>query len=207
MHARLVRFPCLIFASTIALLPAMAEPRDLLLDDFANADGTAAFGTEWRGFTDRVMGGVSDLSTEYVDTQRGHALRMSGSVRLENNGGFIQVRLPLDRHGAGFDASGYGGIAVTVRGQPGSYYLHLRTRDSRRPWQYYAAPVEVTEAFQRRVVPFAAFKGKSLRAPLDPSQLVSVAVVAYGERFEALIEIARIELVADALPATDRRRQ
>jgi len=37
-----------------------AEDRTILLiDDFSREDGRSALGTEWRAFTDRVMGGVS----------------------------------------------------------------------------------------------------------------------------------------------------
>ncbi|HMB37435.1 MAG TPA: CIA30 family protein, partial [Wenzhouxiangellaceae bacterium] len=67
----------------------------LLLDDFSRSDGVSAIGTRWQDFSDRVMGGLSDMQAGIVETERGSVLRMSGQVRLENNGGFIQVRLPL----------------------------------------------------------------------------------------------------------------
>jgi len=167
----------------------------LLLDDFRSLDGQATLGTSWEGFTDRVMGGVSDMEVGYAEGEEGPVLRMRGQVRLENNGGFIQVRLPLTDSRERFDASDYSGFAVTVRGQPGQYFLHLRCNTTRRVWQYFAAPLAVSEDWQRVVVPFSAFTAQYLSEPLDVSTLRSVAVVAYGEAFEADIEVSRIELV------------
>ena len=86
----------------------------LLIDDFSDRNGRSALGTEWRGFTDRVMGGRSDMQVGYVDHPDGAALRIHGQVRLENNGGFIQARLPLSADGGNFNASPYSGVAISV---------------------------------------------------------------------------------------------
>ncbi|MGK7297155.1 MAG: CIA30 family protein [Candidatus Wenzhouxiangella sp. M2_3B_020] len=175
---------------------AVAEADVLLLDDFGRDDGRSAIGTEWRAFTDRVMGGVSEMQTDIVDSDRGPALRMNGAVRLDNNGGFIQARLPLDGDGGTLDASAFGAVRVVVRGTPGAYYLHLRTPDTRRPWQYYRAQLPVDEEWRERTIPFDAFTGKSIDGTPDFSRLKSIAVVAYGESFDADIRVARLELVA-----------
>ncbi len=166
----------------------------MLIDDFSGRDGRASSGTEWRGFSDRVMGGRSDLQVGYQDGPDGPVLRLSGQVRLDNNGGFIQARLPLSVEGD-FDGSAFGGIAVRVRGAPGPYYLHLRTRHTWRPWQYYRAAIDVGPDWRDLVIPFSAFEGRSIRRELDLGALRSLGVVAYGEAFEAEIEVARIELV------------
>ena len=39
--------------------PRVWPPSDLLLDDFGGDDVVSALATRWRGFSDRVMGGVS----------------------------------------------------------------------------------------------------------------------------------------------------
>lgn len=182
--------------TTLALTSslAMAETPPLLIDDFSRADGRSALGTAWQGFTDRVMGGRSDMRAGLVALEEGRALAMAGQVRLDNNGGFIQVRLPLAASGR-FDASGYSAIGLRVRGRPGPYYLHLRSADTRLPWQYYRAPIAVGEDWQDLRIEFSAFTPEALRSPLDRSRLQSLAVVAYGEVFEAAIEVARIELL------------
>ena len=172
---------------------ACAEP--LLLDDFSNTDGLSVFGSRWQGFTDRVMGGRSEIQAGYREHDGGHALYMQGPVRLDNNGGFIQVRLPLGTTREGFDASAYAGVAITLRGRPGPYFLHIRNHETQRVWQYYRAALEVDEHWQRLVVDFSKFDSEHLRSALDPRQLRSLAIVAYGEAFEAELEISRLELI------------
>jgi hypothetical protein len=116
---------------------------------------------------------------------------MRGQVRLENSGGFIQARLPLD-------ASGLGGIRINARAlKPGAYYLHLRTSDTRRPRAYYRARLDLGESWTTLAVPWSAFEPQSLDRPLDPARLRSLAVVAFGEAFEADVEVPRIGWLAE----------
>lgn len=173
----------------------MSQTDTLLIDDFNDRGGRAAYGTSWNGFTDRVMGGVSDMQAAIIDSDRGPALRIAGSVRLDNNGGFIQARLPLVQNRAPLDASDYDAVRIVVRGDPGPYYLHLRTPDTGRPWQYYRAELPVDSEWVEHTIPFDAFVGKSIRGTPDFSRLVSIAVVAYGEAFEARIDVAKIEFI------------
>ncbi len=170
----------------------MVADQRFIIDDFSAADGVSKLGTSWQGFTDQVMGGRSTMQVGYRDHDDKPVLFLAGEVRLENNGGFIQVRLPL-AEGGSFDASAWQGIRLRVRATPGPYYLHLRTRDTRRPWAYYRAPIPVSESWQVVDIPFSAFERESLRAALDLEQLRSLGIVAYGERFDAEIEVASIE--------------
>ena len=166
---------------------------ELLLDDFQRDDGLSALGTRWEGFTDRVMGGRSDMQLGYRDSGGVPVLFLRGPVRLENRGGFIQARLPLDPAGGSLDASAWQGVRIKVRGAPGPYFLHLRTRQTWQPWQYYRAPIEVGPAWTEQFIPFAAFEGRATGRRMDVSALKSVGVVAYGEAFEAEVEVARLE--------------
>jgi len=177
----------------------------MLIDDFSRADGNSALGTRWESFTDRVMGGVSDMQVEYRESDGQRVLHMAGQVRLENRGGFIQVRLPVDPAGGSIDASAWDGISIRVRGRPGAYYLHLRTRQNWMPWQYFRASMEVGRDWQEQRIAFDEFAGVSTRRKLDLDALKSIAVVAYGEAFEADIEIARIGFYArHGEPLADR---
>lgn len=169
-----------------------------LLDDFRDGGDPSALGTRWQGLTDQVMGGISEMSSRIVETDRGPALQLQGQVRLENSGGFIQARLPLTASGEPFDASAWTGVALELRGRPGPYYLHVRTADTRRPWQHYRAPLPVGTDWQRVVVPFSGLEPRRLEGPADVQRLLSVAVVAYGEAFEPRVEVARLELVTEA---------
>ena len=177
-----------------ALTGSTRAADELLLDDFTDRGGLSSFGTRWNGFTDRVMGGRSDMQAGVVETDGGPALQIRGSVRLDNNGGFIQVRLPLEVDAGTLDATDFDGVALDVRGAPGPYFIHLRTPDCRRPWQYYRAELPVTREWTKVFVPFTDFRGKSIRAAADFANLRSIALVAYGEAFEAELEIRRLAL-------------
>lgn len=172
----------------------LAADAPLLLDDFARDDGVSTLGTTWRRFTDNVMGGRSraDSRIEIVDGRR--ALRLTGEVSLANNGGFIQVALPLAAGSGPLDATGYRGFRLLVRCAGDGYYLHLRTTNCRLPWQYYAAPLRGDAGWVEVQVPFAAFEAKSLGRSLRPSSLRSIGVVAAERAFTADIAVARLEL-------------
>ena len=89
----------------------------MLIDDFSDPGRMSALGTFWRGFTDQVMGGVSTASSKIETIDGRRALRLTGSVSLENNGGFVQVALPLTGSGAPLDVSAYKGIRVRRPGE------------------------------------------------------------------------------------------
>ncbi|WP_457831784.1 CIA30 family protein, partial [Staphylococcus aureus] len=81
----------------------------------------ATIGTKWQLLTDQVMGGVSK-GTMVRDSVAGRsAIRMRGDVRLENNGGFVQIALDLSPDGGGVDASAWSGIELDVFGNGEEY--------------------------------------------------------------------------------------
>ncbi len=166
----------------------------LLLDDFST--GRSAIGTKWEGFTDRVMGGVSDMSVTRMPGPEGTFLRMQGKVSLKNNGGFIQVRLMLKSGVKPFDGSVYKGIRVKVRGKGGGYYIFARTNSMILPWKYFAAPVPVTDEWRQVEIPWSAFgPGEyGIVGKFRENVLKSLALVAYGEEFDAMIDLAEIGL-------------
>jgi hypothetical protein len=105
-------------------------------------------------------------------------LRLTGSVSTENRGGFIQVRADLEQP---FPADTRG-VVVEVRGNGERYFLHLRTRGTVLPWQYYQAAIPSGPEWQQVRVPFSAFErsGALLRAVPRPETVTSLATVAYG---------------------------
>jgi hypothetical protein len=170
----------------------MAET--LLIDDFSRADLVSALGTPWRAITDRVMGGISTVSAGLEERLGRRCLQMRGQVRLENNGGFVQVALDLAESGATLDASGYGGIYLWVLGNDEDYSLHLRTPDVQRPWQSYRASFHAGGAWREVRLPFDNFQPYRLSAPLDTHRLRRVGVVGIGRAFTADLAIAEIGL-------------
>jgi hypothetical protein len=172
---------------------AMQATSTSLIDDFSGEQGTSVMGTEWRLFTDRVMGGVSDATSSLETIEGRRCLRLRGRVSLENNGGFIQVALPLAQGGRPFDASEFKGVRAWVRGNGKTYHIHLRTAQTGLPWQYFSAAFDSTARWRPVDLPFDGFKPENLRAKLDTRGLERIAVVAIGEEFEADVAVSRLE--------------
>ncbi|GAB4357478.1 MAG: hypothetical protein Kow00114_09040 [Kiloniellaceae bacterium] len=162
----------------------------MLIDDFASADLVSRLGTRWQAVSDQVMGGISEPQLARAESGGRMALHLSGDVRLENNGGFIQAALDLDRAGGCFDASGYSGLRLTVRGNGETYGLHLRSADTQRPWQSYRAGFQATASWQEIVLPFGDFRPHRLEAPLDLTRLRRLGLAAIGRAFHADLWVA-----------------
>lgn len=148
----------------------------------------------WRAFSDQVMGGISQEQVTIEEIDRKRCVRLRGEVRLENNGGFVQVALPLEAQGGPLDARSYTGVRLLFWGNGEEYRLHLRTTDCRRPQQYYWAPFVAEARWQPVDLPFAAFQPKWLDTRLDTSALIRLGVVAYGRRFLADVAVAGVAL-------------
>ncbi|MEI8093104.1 MAG: CIA30 family protein [Spirochaetales bacterium] len=164
-----------------------------LLDDFSSS--SSRLGTSWQGFTDRVMGGLSDMKVGTESEGGIPHLVISGQVSLKNNGGFIQAQLLLAHDGKPvFDARRYTGVRLLARVNSEGYYLFLRTSRNLFPWSFYMAPLPVTGEWQEVHVPFSQFTKGDFGAffSLDLAELASVAVVAYKREFSARIDVREI---------------
>jgi monofunctional biosynthetic peptidoglycan transglycosylase len=158
----------LIAACLFVTMTAAAAP-DPLLDPSA-----------WRIANDTVMGGVSSSRIE----RHGEALRFSGEVRLEFNGGFASMRRPFDAAAHGGDA---GGFVVQARGDGNRYRLRVYTRDPatgvENAFAYYAVfdtrAGEVTAAELRWPQFAATFRGRAVpeAPPLRFADVVGVGVM------------------------------
>jgi hypothetical protein len=168
------------------------EPKVLLIDDFSRTDGRSALGTEWQTFTDQVMGGVSRGSAVRDTVAQLPCLRLRGEVSLQNNGGFVQVALSARRENRPLDASAFSGIRLTATGNGETYYIHLRTGDTRLPWQYYQAAFQADRQWREIDIPFTAFRPENLRAALDPSRIERIGVVAAKKVFNADVAVAHL---------------
>jgi hypothetical protein len=172
----------------------------MLIDDFSSASARSFLGNKWIAFSDAVMGGVSEEHLAFVVLGALPCLLLSGQVKLDNGGGFIQAALPLVLRERAFDATAFAGLRLRVAAAPGSYFIHLRTADCLQPWHHYVAPLETSEGWRDIDVPFEAFKrsGGGVR-DLDKARLTRVGLVAGKQVFEANLAVARIEFYrADA---------
>ena len=166
----------------------------MLIHDFSNRSMISQLGTPWRAVSDQVMGGVSrpEISLDEIDGRA--CLRLTGEVRLENDGGFIQASLDLAPGDGVLNAAGRHGVRLVVRGNDEQYSVHLRTPDNVRPWQSYRAHFTAKPDWQTVSLPFAAFSPHRLEAALDITRLRRLGLVAIGRAFSADVAIARIEL-------------
>ena len=183
------------FVSVVGGPVSASGPTVTVIDDFRDQSGIASIGTRWESFTDRVMGGRSDMSAGIVAHDGRNVLRMSGRVSLENNGGFIQVRLPLAATGF-LDADAYDGVILEVRTGAGEYAVHLRDDRSRLPWAYYRYTIHAEGEWTTVHLPFAEFESDGMllsRAP-NVRRLRSIAIVATGDNPDATIDVRSIGL-------------
>jgi hypothetical protein len=163
----------------------------LLIDDFENPNGLSRLGTPWRLVTDGVMGGISRGSTSLEAVAGRRALCLRGDVRLENNGGFVQVALDLSVTGD-FDASAYTGIRLIARGNDETYNLHLKSADVRFPWQSYRSTFLAVPEWREIRLPFEGFEPHRLELPLDRARLRRLGLVAIGRAFAADVCVGQV---------------
>lgn len=151
-------------------------------------------GARWEAVTDAVMGGISSatLSTETIDGLM--ALRLRGRVRLEHNGGFVQMALDLSTTGMPLDASAWQGVELCVRGNGEPYGVHLRTTDLTAPWQSYRAAFTACSDWQTLRLPFASFLPHRTSLPLGLTRLRRIGLVAIGRAFDADLALHRLAL-------------
>ena len=174
-----------LFIGLTWVLVASAFADDMLVDQFDSVPES-----RWSYVSDQVMGGVSQGSVVYLEENSEDIARLAGSVSIENNGGFIQIRREVAK--GSVDAAV--GVYLKVRGNSQAYYIHLRTSGTMLPWQYYQAEFQVTEDWQIIRIPLTDFQSSSfwLSAAVNASSIRSVGIVAYGRDHEAEIDVAEV---------------
>lgn len=163
-----------------------------IIDDLSRPEPEAAVGSRWELIADTVMGGCSDGRVRRETLQGRPGMRMTGRVRLENNGGFLQIALNLRPDGRSVDARGWTGIALDVLGNGEAYNLHLRTADVQRPWQSYRHGFTAPPAWTTVACPFDAFSAHKIDAPLDLGRLRRIGLVAIGRAFDADLAVGGV---------------
>ena len=144
---------------------------------------TPADQLNWQFIADTVMGGVSSGTGKVSDG----AVHLKGTVSTANNGGFIQVRTPVD----GLPQTS---LTLRVRGNGEVYFIHLRTRFTALPWQYYQGRFTATEDWTDVTLELSGFKasGRLLPARISPGSVRSIGLVAYGRDHQADVSLAAL---------------
>ena len=164
----------------------------MLIDDFSKTNLTSCLGPTWIGVSDQVMGGNSEARIEKTIVKFRRCLRLTGDVRLENNGGFIQAALSLSTRDTVLDASMFSGIRITAYGNDEEYSMHLRTKDNTRPWQSYRSHFVAKPVWATIELPFKDFLPHRLETELNTKILRRIGVVAIGRPFSADLAISSL---------------
>ncbi|MEM6942024.1 MAG: CIA30 family protein [Pseudomonadota bacterium] len=151
----------------------------------------ATLDPRWEYVADTVMGGVSTGGIQAVTRDGQAAVELTGDVSLENNGGFIQMAFDV-AGGQRFDASGYTGVEIVVRGNGEIYDLRLRTDQLTRPWQSFRMSFRAPANWTTLRIPFADFEANRTTATFDPSRLRRIGVLGVGRAFDAEVAVAGI---------------
>lgn len=126
----------------------------------------------WEAIDDRIMGGCSQSRPEYVDKV---GLRFSGTVSLENNGGFASIR----SNSSIYNLGKYAGLRLRLRGDGKTYKLSLRTDLFFDGVSYQAAFTTQQDVWQEISLPFEDFTAThhgiklTTVAPMDTTKVES----------------------------------
>ncbi len=171
----------------------MTENR-LVLTNFQDGAELVMPGANWRGFSDRVMGGVSDAEFSRASVAGKDCVRLTGRVTRDSGGGFIQMALDVGSRGASFDGSAYAGVEFLVYGNDEDYNCHIRTADCGWYDQSYRVTFRAESRWQRLRFAWPDFKANGVKAPLDPSKLQRIALLGWMRDFMADISLAEMAL-------------
>lgn len=170
----------------VLTMHASASPGKRLID-FENPFNTSG----WQVVNDDVMGGVS-TSRFGVETNRAI---FSGTVSLENNGGFASVRSPLQDHGAG----AFSTFVVRVKGDGHRYKFTIRTGAGFDKPQYQASFETRPGEWQELHFPIKDFvpswRGRVLTGvpPIDPAAPMAIGFLISDKQSGPFkLEIGRI---------------
>ena len=157
----------------------------MLIDNFNNDNQE-----NWEFISDQVMGGVSFGNYEILNEGNTSFLKLTGFVSLENNGGFIQVRKKLKNM---LDMN-FKGIKINTRGNYIEYYIHIRTKFTLLPWQYYQGKFSVDGKWREIKINLSEFKRSGVLLPkyIKPQHILSVALVAFGKKHRVNLEVSEI---------------
>ena len=158
-----------------------------VFEDFSS-DATS----RWDFVADAVMGGVSSGRIEVVGTGAMTALRLHGRVSTENNGGFIQARR---RFSDSWPREALG-LRLRVKGNGARYFVFLKTPNLSRIWHSFRAPFVAKTNWHDVEIPFHMFSPSHMGMPamLAAPDVNSIAIVAYGDDFDADISVRDIRL-------------
>jgi monofunctional biosynthetic peptidoglycan transglycosylase len=168
MKCKLVLFA---IAVIVASTPLMADDGQRVLFTFDEPDA----GDLWQTVNDGVMGGRSEGRFRINDDGN---MEFSGTLSLENNGGFASVR--SRRTNLGFEKGD--SIVARVRGDGREYRMNLYTPSRRIAFSYRASFQTKKDEWIEVSIPLKDFVATSFgrvvrNQPLDPRQVNGVGIL------------------------------
>jgi len=174
-----------------------------IIDNMSEIFPKTSSGTEWSGYTDKVMGGVSMgmLVREKVDGRNVNI--MKGKVSLYNNGGFIQMATNLSTdpvQSLTVDASSFNGVELDIlyRGDKdaSNFNVHVKTPACLRQFSSYRSTFELRNNVWEKIrLPWNSFVGYgpgSEDTPFTYCDLRRIAIVAIGEVMEVYLAVSSV---------------
>ena len=145
----------------------------------------------WRGVTDQVMGGVSNLIIRHSDG----VFFMSGNVSTDNNGGFVRLSNRVD-----ISSNDFKGIKFKAKGNNETYEIHVTLKGLKiPPWSYFSQPFNVTEQWQEYQISFKDLKRSSgfSAASMKAKNIRDLSIAGFGRDFAVDLAIKDISLISN----------
>jgi hypothetical protein len=167
------------------LFPTSLWANQVLLDDFSENSTN-----RWDYFSDQVMGGVSVGNFQIITKENESYAQLIGEVSTKNNGGFIQFRADV----SDLSKENLKGIYLRAKGNNQKYFVHLRTKGTLLPWQYYQAEFLALDEWQLIKLPLESFVASSgwLRKNIVSTSMKTLGIVAFGRDHIAELSISEV---------------
>ena len=167
-------------------IQGLAVPEEQLIDLYHSTQDQPS---PWIVISDQVMGGVSTAVLQQDQRLNSKCSCLIGRTSLDNNGGFVQMKLDIARDPLRAD---YQGIFIELYGNAHDYNLHVKTTQLNRPWQSFRCTLSVEPQWTRFIVPYEQFEAHRTDADLQPADITSVAIVAIGKEFDVDVCVRRL---------------
>lgn len=164
----------------------LTVPEEQLIDLYRSTPDQPS---PWMVISDQVMGGVSRAVLQQDQRLNSNCSCLIGRTSLDNNGGFVQMKLDIARDQLRTD---YQGIFIELYGNSHDYNLHVKTSQLSRPWQSFRCTLSVEPQWTRFIVPYEQLEAHRTDADLQPADITSVAVVAIGQAFDVDVCVRRL---------------
>lgn len=145
----------------------------------------------WYITNDDVMGGVSNSSMKLDETKK---MVFSGTVSLDNNGGFAMTRLPVNINLEDKKTK----LVLKLKGDGKEYQFRIKSKSNQRFWyvQSFKTTTKITEIELPLADFYAAFRGYKLNEDnFSATTITEIAILIGNKKNEAFkLEIEKIAL-------------